>query len=491
MTSRVPLFNFVIPFLILFPIPNNLFWDNLGKIFLSAIIFSGIYYSGIKILKCRLRKTKFILILLGILMSFSRTKQEFLAPLNCKSEIIASIDSKGFYQTKRGSIHKTVKINEIQNCKVYWSGKDVIIEDQYGILNNERFINETLTVKGIVYLNHLKLPTFAISKIIENKNQGVLEKISNRKDILIENFWTNSKASSYTKSFIIAFTTGEKIYIDNSLKKTYINTGVMHLFAVSGLHFGILYLVLIFISFFITNNKLFISFSVISILFFYLAFIGFTYSAQRAFLMILIWEISNLFLRRKCAVSALSFSFVITTLIQPESLYEPGFQLSFTIVLLIIWFSKGTIVLRERKSFLAYFLGFVKCSLAAFCGSFFILLGTFGQIVPVSIISNIILVPFALPLMVIFIVYLINYYLFNIDLYFFVDFIYTVIIELLLFLNNLPLSYFSVEFQVNPYIYIILPIFVLLLFNKRWNFLKKFFFTFIVSLSPVFYITYF
>ncbi|HAU59292.1 MAG TPA: hypothetical protein DCW45_02880, partial [Opitutae bacterium] len=207
--------------------------------------------------------------------------------------------------------------------------------------------------------------------------------------------------------------------------------------------------------------------------------------------MILIWEISNLFLRRKCAVSALSFSFVITTLIQPESLYEPGFQLSFTIVLLIIWFSKGTIVLRERKSFITYFLGFVKCSLAAFCGSFFILLGTFGQIVPVSIISNIILVPFALPLMVIFIVYLINYYLFNIDLYFFVDFIYTVIIELLLFLNNLPLSYFSVEFQVNPYIYIILPIFVLLLFNKRWNFLKKFFFTFIVSLSPVFYITYF
>ena len=170
---------------------------------------------------------------------------------------------------------------------------------------------------------------------------------------------------------------------------------------------------------------------------------------------------------------------------------EPGFQLSFTIVLLIIWFSRGTIIASESKSFFVYFLGFVKCSLAAFCGSFFILLGSFGQIVPVSIISNIILIPFALPLIVIFIIYLINFYLFNIDLYFFVDFIYSVILELLLFLNNLPLSYFSVDFHINPYFYIILPIFVLCLFNKNWNFFKKFFFTFIVSLFPFFLITYF
>ena len=491
MTSRVPLFNFVIPFLILFPIPNNLFWDDRGKIFVSIIIFGGVYCSGIEILKCKLRKTKFILILLGILMSFSRIEQDFLAPLSCQSEIIASVYLNGFYQTKQGSIHKTIKIDEIQDCKVYWRGKDVIIEDQYGLLNNSRFIDETLTVKGIIYLNHLKLPTFAISKIIKDKNQGFLKKISDRKDILIENFWTDSEASSHTKSFIIAFTTGKKIYIDNKSKKTYINTGVMHLFAVSGLHFGILYLVLSFIIFFISKNKLFTTFTVISILFFYLAFIGFTFSAQRAFLMILIWELSNLILRRKCAISALSLSFAITILIQPESLCEPGFQLSFTIVLLIIWFSRGTIIGSESKSFFVYFLGFVKCSLAAFCGSFFILLGSFGQIVPVSIISNIILIPFALPLIVIFIIYLINFYLFNIDLYFFVDFIYSVILELLLFLNNLPLSYFSVDFHVNPYFYIILPIFVLCLFNKNWNFFKKFFFTFIVSLFPFFLITYF
>ena len=491
MTSRVPLFNFVIPFLILFPIPNDLFWDDRGKIFVSIIIFSGIYYSGIEILKCRLKKTKFVLILLGILMSFSRIEQDFLAPLNCQSEIIASIDLNGFYQTKHGSIHKTIKINEIQGCKVYWRGKDVIIEDQYAILNNSRFMNETLVVKGIIYLNHLKLPTFAISKIIKDKNQGFLKKISDRKDTLIENFWIDSKASSHTKSFIIAFTAGEKLYIDNKSKKTYINTGVMHLFAVSGLHFGILYLVLNFIIFFISKNKLFTTFFVISILFFYLAFIGFTFSAQRAFIMILIWEISNLILRRKCAISALSFSFVTTILIQPESLCEPGFQLSFTIVLLIIWLSRGTNTPSESKSFFVYFLGFVKCSLAAFCGSFFILLGSFGQIVPISIISNIILIPFALPLMVIFIIYLINFYLFNIDLYFFVDFIYSVILEFLLFLNNLPFSYFSFDYKVNPYFYIILPIFVLYIFNIKWNFLKKFLFTFIVSLSPVFYITFF
>ena len=207
--------------------------------------------------------------------------------------------------------------------------------------------------------------------------------------------------------------------------------------------------------------------------------------------MIFIWDISNLCLRRKCALPALSFSFVITSLVHPGSLYEPGFQLSFTIVLLIIWFSRGTIILSESKSFFSYFLGFVKCSLAAFCGSFFILLASFGQIVPISIMSNIILVPFAFPLMVIFIIYLINFYLLNIDLYFIVDFIYSIIIDLLLFLNSLHFSHFYLDFHVNSYLYIILPISVLYLFNKNWNFFKKFVFTFIVSLSSVFYITYF
>ena len=491
MTSRVPLINFVIPFLILFPIPNNIFWDNRGKIIFSIIIFAGIYYSSIKILKCRLRRTNLLLILLGIFMSFSRTEQDFLAPLNCHSEIIASIDLNGFYQATSGSIHKTVRIKQIQDSKVYWQGKDAIIEDQYGLLNNVRFMSETLTVKGIIYPNDLKLPTSTISKIIKDKNKGILKQISNRKKILIENFWIDSKASSHTKAFIIAFTTGTKLYINKDTKKTYMYTGVMHLFAVSGLHFGILYIVLKSIICLLSKSKLVVTFSVISILFFYLAFIGFAYSAQRAFLMIFIWEISNLFLRRKCALTALSFSFVITSLVQPGSLYEPGFQLSFTIVLLIIWFSRGTIILSESKSFFSYFLGFVKCSLAAFCGSFFILLGSFGQIVPISIMSNIILVPFAFPLMVIFIIYLINFYLLNIDLYFIVDFIYSIIIDLLLFLNSLPFSHFYLDFHVNSYLYIVLPISVLYLFNKNWNFFKKFVFTFIVSLSSVFYITYF
>ena len=51
MTSRVPLINFVIPFLILFPIPNNLFWDDRGKIFVSIIILMTVnldYYDDSK-----------------------------------------------------------------------------------------------------------------------------------------------------------------------------------------------------------------------------------------------------------------------------------------------------------------------------------------------------------------------------------------------------------------------------------------------------------
>lgn len=232
-------------------------------------------------------------------------------------------------------------------------------------------------------------------------------------------------------------------------------------------------------------HKLFKSFLVISLLFFYLGFIGFSYSAQRAFLMILTWEITNLLLRRKCAVSALSFSFIITCLLQPESLFEPGFQLSFTIVLIIIWFSKSTFIFNDNKLFFTYLLGFVKCSCGAFCGSFFILLGSFSQIVPISIISNIILIPFAFPLMIAFLLYILNFYLFNIDLYFILDIIYFLILELLLLLNKLPISYFYLDLEVNAYLYIVLPLFIMYFYNKKWNFFKKLGFSFFVSLFTV------
>ena len=487
MTSRVPLLNFVIPFLILYPIPNNAFGGNQGKVLLSVIIFWGVYCANLKILKCRIMKTKVLLILLGIFMSFSRIEQSFFTPILCKTEIIASIDSNGFFQTKSGDIHDTVKITEIQESKLQWRGKDVIVKDQYGLLNKSWILSEKLTVKGVIYSNELSLPTFAINKVIEDKSQGSLKKIIENKDTLIKKFWISSKASSNTKSFIIAFTTGSKGYIDDATKNTYICAGVMHLFAVSGLHFGILYVILRFAVRIISINKLFTTLFIISVLFLYLIFIGFTYSAQRAFLMILIWEISNIFFKRKCAICALSFSFVITSLLNPESLFQLGFQLSFTIVLLIIWFSRNNFLISENKSFFAYFSGLVKCSFAAFFGSFFILLGSFGQIVPISIISNIILIPFAFLIMVIFLIYLLEFYLLNFDLYFIVNFVYYLINELLSFLNDFPLSYFSFDIEVNGYIYIFLPILVITIFNKNWGFFLKFTFTSIVSLSSIFY----
>ena len=491
MTSRVPLFNFVIPFLILYPIPNDIFWGNLGKLLLSIFIFGGVYYPKVKILNCRKWTTKLFMILLGISISFARSKQDFLTPINCQTELIASIDLTGFYQTKCGNVYKTAKINKIQESKIQWQGKDAIIENQYDFANEFRFLGKPLIVKGIIYQNELKLPTFAISKIIKNQNQSTLKKIGDSKDVLIENFWINSKASSHTKSFIIAFTTGTKRYIDNITKKLYISTGVMHLFAVSGLHFGIIYFLLKYIINFCSNSKFFTTFILISFLFFYLSFIGFAYSAQRAFLMILIWEISKLFSRRRCALSALSFSFFVTGLINPESLFSPGFQLSFTIVLLIIWFSKNNLVLPENKSFYAYSFGFLKCSLSAFGASFLILLGSFGQIVPVSIISNFIIIPFAIPIMIIFLTYLLNFYLLEIDLYFIVDFVFSTIQELLFLLNGLPFSFFSVDLEVNAYIYITQPILIIYFINKDWDFFKKLVFTFSVSFFCVFYVFYF
>ena len=135
--------------------------------------------------------------------------------------------------------------------------------------------------------------------------------------------------------------------ISDSTRQSFGHLGIAHVLAVSGLHFGLIavlvHIVLsrIFGMFpwimrrFGRNRAAFIC--SVPVLAVYLLFVGVPISAQRALIMAVCCGIARLFARRSEGARALSVAGIIILGLEPLSILTVSFQLSFSAVLGIIW----------------------------------------------------------------------------------------------------------------------------------------------------------
>ena len=136
-----------------------------------------------------------------------------------------------------------------------------------------------------------------------------------------------------------ALVLGNKSTIDSELKSDFINAGVIHILAISGLHIGILYLLLngIFgLVFSHSKNNVFIALSIILFLWSFAWFSGGSPSALRATTMFTCFQFSKLSLRPQHPINALFLSSLILVFIDPKIISSVGFQLSISAVAAII-----------------------------------------------------------------------------------------------------------------------------------------------------------
>lgn len=204
--------------------------------------------------------------------------------------------------------------------------------------NHYNFI-KSLNISQIYYTSFVKDTNIDIIK----KNQGstfykkIYTLISYCKDTLAK--YIKSKPEY---AVICALLLGDKDSLDSYTRTLYIESGTIHILAVSGLHVGIFYTLIKWtINITNLNRKYSILKEIICtvLLWIYAAITGFSASVLRATTMFTIVGLGKIFNKRNNMYNTLGISAFILLLFNPRSLFEIGFQLSYLAVIGIVYLS--------------------------------------------------------------------------------------------------------------------------------------------------------
>jgi competence protein ComEC len=145
------------------------------------------------------------------------------------------------------------------------------------------------------------------------------------------------------ESFAVAsaITLGYTNELDAEVKQSYSATGAMHILSVSGLHVGIVYVVLDFLLFFLSRKKQTRFLKAVLIILFlwgYALLTGLSPSVMRASAMLSFVVAGKAFSRQTNIYNSLSVSAFILLFLNPFLLFDVSFQLSYLAVLGIVAF---------------------------------------------------------------------------------------------------------------------------------------------------------
>ena len=221
----------------------------------------------------------------------------------------------------------------------------------------------------------------------------------NQRTRLLERFADNGiDGDAY--AVVAAMTLGDKSALTRDIKDTYSVSGASHVLALSGLHLGIIYMLL---SLLLPRRRwpalsqLVIILSVWAFVF----LVGMSVSVVRSAIMLTVYGLLSIGNRDKMSINALAFTAIVMLMWNPAWLFDVGFQMSFMAVLAILLF-----VPLFEDVFPAEFLmehrwikriwGLVIVSCAAQLGVAPLIAFYFGRFSAYFLLSNMIVIPAAI-----------------------------------------------------------------------------------------------
>lgn len=194
--------------------------------------------------------------------------------------------------------------------------------------------------QGISHQVYLKKNEFLVSDKNEKKWFTVLI-LDARKKILriLRSNTKDEKSLGLAEALLI----GYKNDLDKQLLQSYSNTGVVHVIAISGLHLGIIYVLLLQLFKPLRNKKntrWLASIIIIAVLWLFSILSGAGPSVLRSVLMFSCIIIGETIARRTSIINSICFSAFVLLCYNPYWLWDAGFQLSYSAVLSIVIFMK-------------------------------------------------------------------------------------------------------------------------------------------------------
>ena len=182
---------------------------------------------------------------------------------------------------------------------------------------------------------------------------------------------------------------GERWRLPRRLKDMFASAGVMHVFAVSGLHVMVVAQMLLAAMLLCGASLRGAVLPTLAALWAYAALIGMSPSATRAAAMASICHLAHLFWRRPDYLSAWAAAFIVFHVAEPSLLADVGSLLSFTVMLGIVLCGHVAVRARARAT------GFLLVTFAAWTAGTPIVAHVFGRITPGGLLANIVAIPVA------------------------------------------------------------------------------------------------
>ena len=209
--------------------------------------------------------------------------------------------------------------------------------------------------------------------------------------------------SKEAQAVISALTLGDKNELSSELKAAYSKAGVLHILAVSGLHVGIIYMVLNYIFGFLKRFKYGVQVQVVSIillLWCYAMITGMSPSVARACTMFSFVIIGSALRKYINIYNTLCASAFFLLLIDSQSLFNVGFLLSYTAVVgILIMYPIFKGLANPNNWLLDKAWSLLSVSLAAQVATFPLSLYYFHQFPNYFLLANLIVVPLAISIM--------------------------------------------------------------------------------------------
>lgn len=312
--------------------------------------------------------------------------------------VTATVDSIQKSSSGRTLQIKNIKVNNESinsNCYLYLNNDEVLVEICAGdkitfVAERTEIINsysaENPSVNYIKNNIKYKLTTSEVVTCGKDESLKLVLQQKIKENILLglDNEKTNLMFSSLF---------GDKTDLNPMIKTSFNVSGVAHLLAVSGLHVGLIVVVLMAILKMFKCNK-YVSFVVVIIfLIFYCYLCGWSTSIVRATIMSAVLLGAPLVLSEYDALSSISLAAIIILLISPSALFDISFLLSFMCVLGITMFYPYAKKLSNKLHLDNPIAQIFSISVITNISTLFVMIYFFKELSLTSIVANIFILP--------------------------------------------------------------------------------------------------